>query len=152
ATCLTQDLPPEQKADILLLGCGDARNILFTTHAVSAKIWNIYYHLYLDDDSLELLDSQALKLLALTDTLENWNSGQYGRALRFCDQRTFSKVKSLWAGYSIKHLSPDEKLDKQNRHQSIIDNARAAKREMMGEAISMSGLRSAAPVGVQALR
>jgi hypothetical protein len=32
ATCLTQDLLPEQSADILLLGCGDARNILFTTY------------------------------------------------------------------------------------------------------------------------
>lgn len=30
AVSLTQDLPPENDADILLLGCGDARNILFT--------------------------------------------------------------------------------------------------------------------------
>ncbi|RMD41817.1 hypothetical protein DV735_g3339, partial [Chaetothyriales sp. CBS 134920] len=30
AVCLTRHLPPEQDADILLLGCGDARNILFT--------------------------------------------------------------------------------------------------------------------------
>ncbi|KAI0321948.1 hypothetical protein OF83DRAFT_1096596 [Amylostereum chailletii] len=30
--CLTQDIPPEQPADILLLGCGDARNVLFTVH------------------------------------------------------------------------------------------------------------------------
>ena len=29
---LTQDLPPEHHADILLLECGDARNILFTTY------------------------------------------------------------------------------------------------------------------------
>jgi len=32
AVCLTQGLPPESKADILLLGCGDVRNILFTVH------------------------------------------------------------------------------------------------------------------------
>ncbi|KAF8597029.1 hypothetical protein BDV93DRAFT_569974 [Ceratobasidium sp. AG-I] len=31
--CLTQDLSPEQSADILLLGCGDPRNILFTLYA-----------------------------------------------------------------------------------------------------------------------
>ncbi|KAI0068615.1 hypothetical protein BV25DRAFT_1895833 [Artomyces pyxidatus] len=30
--CLTQDIPPEQSASILLLGCGDPRNILFTLH------------------------------------------------------------------------------------------------------------------------
>lgn len=33
AVCLTQGLPPEKQADILLLGCGDVRNILFTVHA-----------------------------------------------------------------------------------------------------------------------
>jgi hypothetical protein len=33
AVCLTQALPPEKKADILLLGCGDVRNILFTVHS-----------------------------------------------------------------------------------------------------------------------
>jgi hypothetical protein len=32
AVCLTQDLPPEQPADVLLLGCGDARNVLYTVH------------------------------------------------------------------------------------------------------------------------
>jgi hypothetical protein len=33
ALCLTQDLAPEQNADVLLLGCGDPRNILFTLFA-----------------------------------------------------------------------------------------------------------------------
>ena len=33
AACLTSELPPEQSADILLLGCGDVRNILYTTYA-----------------------------------------------------------------------------------------------------------------------
>lgn len=33
AISLTQDLSPEQTADILLLGCGDPRNILFTLYS-----------------------------------------------------------------------------------------------------------------------
>jgi len=36
AVCLTQDLPPEEVADILLLGCGDVRNILFTAYSNNA--------------------------------------------------------------------------------------------------------------------
>jgi hypothetical protein len=36
AVCLTQDLPPEEGADILLLGCGDVRNVLFTAYSDSA--------------------------------------------------------------------------------------------------------------------
>ena len=30
---LLQHVPPEDSADILLLGCGDPRNILYTIHA-----------------------------------------------------------------------------------------------------------------------
>lgn len=33
ALSLTQSLPPDVSADILLLGCGDVRNILFTNYA-----------------------------------------------------------------------------------------------------------------------
>jgi hypothetical protein len=33
AVCLTQDLPCEEQADILLLGCGDVRNLLFTAYS-----------------------------------------------------------------------------------------------------------------------
>ncbi|KAI1290480.1 hypothetical protein F5Y03DRAFT_378356 [Xylaria venustula] len=32
AVSLTQSIPPGDPADILLLGCGDVRNILFTVH------------------------------------------------------------------------------------------------------------------------
>ena len=33
AICLTQQLPPEENARILSLGCGDIRNILYTAYA-----------------------------------------------------------------------------------------------------------------------
>lgn len=33
AVCLTRDLPREGRGDILLLGCGDVRNILFTLYS-----------------------------------------------------------------------------------------------------------------------
>lgn len=90
-------------------------------------------------------------MLSFSETLQVWNSGQYGRALRFCDQRTFAKVRSLWASHSSKHLAPQEKLDRQNRFRATIDKARAAKKQMMGKSISISGVRSATPTGIQAL-
>jgi Domain of unknown function (DUF4470) len=33
AVCLTQDLTPGEGARVLLLGCGDVRNILFTAYS-----------------------------------------------------------------------------------------------------------------------
>jgi MYND finger len=136
-----------------------ARNILLftlliddTNTTASDMIWDIYYHLYLDNDSLRLLDSQAVKLLGLSDTLENWNAGRYGHAIRFCDQRTLAKVNSVWAGYSGNHLTPQEKLNRKIRYQATIDKARVAKKQMKGEGLSLSGIRSAAPVGILALQ
>ena len=41
AVCLTQDLSREQKADVLLLGCGDVRNILFTSYSNNGTSWSI---------------------------------------------------------------------------------------------------------------
>ena len=38
AVSLTQNLPPDIKANILLLGCGDVRNILHTLHHDSEQI------------------------------------------------------------------------------------------------------------------
>lgn len=35
---LTQTLPPDEDAEILLLGCGDARNVLFTVHSDQGKL------------------------------------------------------------------------------------------------------------------
>ena len=31
--CPTRDLPPEENADILLLGCGDPRHVLYTLYS-----------------------------------------------------------------------------------------------------------------------
>lgn len=40
AVCLTRDLPREQDADILLLGCGDVRNLLFTSYSDTGIGWS----------------------------------------------------------------------------------------------------------------
>lgn len=41
AVCLTSELPPEQSADILLLGCGDVRNIMYTVYAdLGGRKWH----------------------------------------------------------------------------------------------------------------
>ncbi|KAF2440861.1 hypothetical protein P171DRAFT_84450 [Karstenula rhodostoma CBS 690.94] len=37
AVCLLQDLPPEDDANVLLLECGDVRNVLFATYATAKQ-------------------------------------------------------------------------------------------------------------------
>jgi hypothetical protein len=45
AVCLTKDLPLEESANILLLGCGDPRNVLYTIFSEPESGTEIYLFL-----------------------------------------------------------------------------------------------------------
>lgn len=131
AACLTQNSPPGQNASLLLLGCGDVRNTLFTAYMNSGQddrvlditccdiepaiiarnvlllallvddvgtwsnmqAWNVYYHFYLDDESLALLSSQSQKLLS-----------RIGMVLRTVDTSDSAiRRRSRWSGRSGLH-------------------------------------------------
>ncbi|KAG1731075.1 uncharacterized protein EDB91DRAFT_1330420 [Suillus paluster] len=126
AVCLTQDLCPTKKADMLLLGCGDPRHVLYTVYTNSAcsqgkstflrggavisttqklpQIWNIFFHLFLDKASLDLLTSQCTKLVGLSSDLDSWNNGPYGHFLHICTGDTLAELRRLWQLY-IKTMS-----------------------------------------------
>ena len=44
AVCLTENLPPESKADLLLLACGDPRHILYTIYTNETNPLTCMYH------------------------------------------------------------------------------------------------------------
>ncbi|MCJ1251942.1 hypothetical protein MMC30_009180 [Trapelia coarctata] len=190
AVCLTQDLPRELNANILLLGCGDARNILFSSysdggsksrqlditccdleaavlarnivlytlimdHADGSKdihIWNIYYHMFLDNDSLELLHNQAKKLHSLSGTIHSWHSGKYGRLLRMCDQGSLLRVRRIWSSYGGSDLSGEDKTSFDERFKSKIQTARDMNALSSGCGMNVTGFRSAAPISFTSLK
>ncbi|MCJ1398443.1 hypothetical protein MMC11_001642 [Xylographa trunciseda] len=191
AVCLTQELPREQKANVLLLGCGDVRSILFTSYAdrgakprqtdytccdhesaVLARdillltlvvdytdgskdttIWNIYYHLLLDDESLELLHIQAKKLSSLSASTQNWRASKYGRLLKFCDQGTLLRVKRIWDCYVSSSLSSDETTSSKHCFETRMQKAREMQADKLGAGTvtNLTGFRSAAPLSILAL-
>lgn len=69
-----------------------ARNILLftliTDYADSSKdisIWNIFYYLFLNNESLELLHIQTQKLYPISASIQSWHSSKYGKLLKICD-------------------------------------------------------------------
>ncbi|KAA6408388.1 MAG: hypothetical protein FRX48_08130 [Lasallia pustulata] len=190
AVCLTQDLPREQKANVLLLGCGDVRSILFTTYSDSGSkyrqlditccdheaavlarnillftlildyadgskdpsIWNIYYHLFLDNESLELLHIQTQKLQSFSTSLQSWHSSKYGRLLRICDQGTLLRVRRIWNSYSSSNLSGEDKTSYKKRFESGIQTARDTQAEHFGHGKVVTGFRSAAPISTPSMK
>ncbi|OQV09597.1 hypothetical protein CLAIMM_13704 [Cladophialophora immunda] len=189
AVHLTRGLPYKQPANILLLGCGDVRNVLFTVYSDQrsgrkldvtccdiepaviarnillltlllddvdgsndASIWNIYYHLCLDSNALELLGTQATKLHELAASMQSWHGGQYGRKFRFCDEGTLTKVRNIWDTYRFTRLNRDDRERFLERSKAAMQRAMESRAYHLGGTSSViSGLRSAAPASTGAI-
>ncbi|KAH0829193.1 hypothetical protein J3R83DRAFT_2741 [Lanmaoa asiatica] len=188
AVCLTEDLPPESKADILLLACGDPRHILYTIYADETNpltrlrmfditccdvdvailarnallftllvddgvldkldgLWNLFYHMYVDQTSLSMLFGQCRKLVALAESLETWRAGPYGHFLAVCDAATLGELRRVWTTY----LNTSTFSSKQVKRfeQRFIDGKKEMSRRA-GPGGTTTAARSAGPLTLHA--
>ncbi|KAF5003026.1 hypothetical protein FDECE_10409 [Fusarium decemcellulare] len=188
ATTLTRSLPQGQDGSILSLGCGDLRNILYTSYIEkgfpqrkldftccdvddkiiarnaflltllldgedklsSEKLWDIYYHMFVDDKTAAVVLEHVTKLLSLSKTLQDWNSSIYGRAIRFCDADTLLDVRRVW--FRIKKAAALCQSDRSlETLQETVQPSRDCREEMLGQGgINVTAMRSAAPLSLQA--
>ncbi|KAI5830259.1 hypothetical protein K523DRAFT_416042 [Schizophyllum commune Tattone D] len=137
AEVLTDSLPPEERLDLLLLGCGDPRNILYTVQsdapaasrayditccdvepAILARnvllftlladtdkgsdtaIWEIFYHLRISGPSLALLQRHCFKLLAVSESLEQWSGSSYAKFVKPRTEHTLHDMRRFWFKYA----------------------------------------------------
>ena len=81
-----------------------ARNIILISliidEASLTSTWNIFYHFYILDADIALLQNQAEKLLLQSDSMSKWTSSVYGKAINFLDQDTLHRLRGLWAKYA----------------------------------------------------
>ncbi|KAI0503106.1 hypothetical protein F5B22DRAFT_662609 [Xylaria bambusicola] len=172
AISLTQSLPPGDPANILLLGCRKlditccdnqkaviARNALLLSLIIDNNdgqndnsLWNIYYHMYLDQRDLDLLRSQSKMLYELSTTMETWQQGKYGRCLSFCDCATLADVRKMWAFYSVEQKGAESARFK-DHFQSVLDKVKARHQNRVDlGSINLTGLRSASPAHLGCLQ
>ncbi|KAM6496319.1 hypothetical protein JOM56_009025 [Amanita muscaria] len=74
-----------------------------------SKIWSIYRHPFLDEDTLDLLLKHCQRLLDFSSEISRWNGTTYGRLFRFCTARTLSSIRSHWELYVATANLPDSK-------------------------------------------
>ena len=84
------------------------------------KIWNAFYHLYLDPASTIFLSSQCRKLAQLSSSIETWNQSQYASFLRVCDIRTLSELRRHWDLYIAYADSPESKICQSEQVKSAV--------------------------------
>jgi hypothetical protein len=137
-----------------------ARNILLLTLIVDDEqssndrcIWNIYYHLYLTEQCLELLQNQSKKLHSLSTSIHTWHQSKYGKLLRMCDQQTLRSIHYVWKSYCCTNLSKEEQASYDQLFKSSIQKTMdfGTRKLGPGMAMNMTGIRSAAPTSFQSM-
>jgi hypothetical protein len=119
---------------------------------LNLQLWSIYYHLYLDDASLELLHSQASKLSDLATSLKSWHDGKYGQRLKFCDSSTIKRVRDVWNTYRVPEMNSPRHKSWVQHAELAVQRAMKSRKARMGDSFSaLSEMRSAAPAGIRAI-
>ncbi|KAJ7034678.1 hypothetical protein C8F04DRAFT_1100603 [Mycena alexandri] len=183
AVSLTRDLAPETDGKILLLGCGDPRNILYTIfcepdhvqrtldftccdvdpailarnvilltmvadhEASPATIWNIFYHMRLDEAALVVLVSHCRKLLDISLTLKQWRTSVYSHFIKICTEYTLTELRRHWSLYATMQHIPSQR--KVAIEAEITERSTFAKQNIITAMISAA--RSAGPLVTRAM-
>ncbi|OJJ43054.1 hypothetical protein ASPZODRAFT_19755 [Penicilliopsis zonata CBS 506.65] len=184
AVNLTQHIPSTKKADLLLLGCGDVRNVLFTAYMNASRslditccdiepatlarnilllsllvedetqtdpdtLWSVYYHIFLEEKSLEALDKQACRLYAASASWEKWQESKYAALFKFCDRSSLSMIRNVWGSYRVLQMTEQERQERNQRFLAELRLARERKKLFVGkEGQVITGPRSLAPAAM----
>ncbi|QUC17142.1 uncharacterized protein UV8b_01383 [Ustilaginoidea virens] len=189
ATSLTRNVPIGSDVDVLSLGCGDVRNILYTSYTEASSVprkiditccdydekiigrnvvlvtllldgngdvrpghlWDIYYHLYVEDAAAEIVLRQVQKLIPLLESLQRWSTGPYGQIVRLCDEHSLEDARHVCQRIL------DGAQNRQNdsharRFKSNLERATEARRILYkSDFTNLTGMRSAAPVSLHSM-
>lgn len=111
----------------------------------------MYYHLLLDEQSAEILLAHLTHLLAVSNSLKDWKTSEFGGKFRFSNNSTLRSVRDMWAAYA-------ESLGKKDRSQyradfeTALQHSKDNKDAIFGrQGLVYGGARAAAPLGMQAL-
>lgn len=114
-------------------------------------LWEVFHDLLISEDGLGKVAEQAEKLCELLDAdddeagLETWRAGPYGQSVGFHDEESLQKVKKVWREYAepgSDTTAAEQVLEDLKLPQDIYRQTKLGAEQ----AISLSGLRSAAPV------
>lgn len=59
-------------------------------------LWDLCFHLYVPNRSVDILGKQAMKLRALSESLTTWNESTYGHKLKWCDEGSLLLTSKVW--------------------------------------------------------
>ncbi|KAI0533972.1 hypothetical protein GGR58DRAFT_520809 [Xylaria digitata] len=94
-------------------------------------LWDIYYHMSIDQKALDLIRTQAKKLYDLSATMQTWQQSKYGSRISFCDSITLFIVRKVWSFYAAntsESLMESHMENALKRAKHLIGNSDSEKR------------------------
>ena len=109
------------------------------------KMWNTFFHFFLDEESTTFLEAQCKKLLHESTSLDGWNQSGYS-FLRFCNEHTRVVVRRHWQLYLDAGRSSPRR--KQEVREIILSQMQEVRTR---HDIVYSGCRSAGPYVLESM-
>lgn len=117
----------------------------------SHVLWNIYYHLLLDEETAQVLQQHVTRLLSASESLDEWHASELGAKFRFVNSSTLASVRDLWSKYAEDPVSRDrakyrEEFEAALKHSKVYKDAIYPENNLV-----YGGARAAAPLGIQTM-
>jgi hypothetical protein len=74
-------------------------------------IWNIFFHLYLNEDSYSVLIEQCRKLVELSESVQTLGASSYGKFIKMSTEYTLTELRRHWMLYIDMKDLPRKRLD-----------------------------------------
>jgi len=69
------------------------------SNQVLLKIWNSFFHFFLDDKSYSFLVAQCHTLIEVSESMAAWNGSEYSKFIRMCNVNTLLELRRHWKLY-----------------------------------------------------
>lgn len=157
-TAYIEDGLPERNLDFTFCDIDEkiiGRNIILLSFIIDGhegplkSLWGIYYHLYVDDATAAVVKDQATKLVRLLESITSWNASTYGSVIRFCDQDTVDDVRGICKRISEGNGNLESLSNGIEQSKSLLLQSSG---QTGGHGIILTGIRSAAPLSLQAYK
>jgi hypothetical protein len=66
---------------------------------VLSRIWNSFFHFFLDEKSYSFLIAQCQSLIAVSKSITTWNDSKYSKFIRVCNLNTLLELRRHWERY-----------------------------------------------------
>jgi len=69
------------------------------SNQVLLKIWNSFFHFFLDETSCSFLVAQCHTLIEVSESMAAWNGSEYSKFIRMCNVNTLLELRRHWELY-----------------------------------------------------